>query len=293
MKTSILSDDVARKIRQIEIFTRRLLSGSLIGDARSAIKGTGYEFDQIREYSAGDDIRFIDWNASARMNTLLIKQYIEERSRTVILAIDVSKSEFFGSAEITKRETAAQLASALALVASFGNDRVGLLLFSDEVELYMPPRKSKFHVHRIMETLFSYQPKKKQTSISAALAYLAKLKIRDGIVFFVSDFIDADFSTYLSLVSRKYDLIAVRCLDTLETQLPAVGFLRVEDIETGTEIELDMRSGGARIISQYLENRVTEQNKVFKKYGIDILEITQNRPFIADIVRFFARRMRY
>lgn len=290
---AVISDEVKRNIRQIEIYTRRLLTGSLVGDTRSAIKGTGYEFDQIREYSLGDDIRFIDWNASARMNTLLIKQYVEERSRTVFLAVDISKSEFFGSSAETKRDRAAQLASVLALVASYGNDRVGLLLFSDEVESFLPPGRGKFHIQNIMETLFTYEPKKERTSISAALAHLARLKVRDGVVFLVSDFIDSDFGTYLPLVSRKYDLIAVRSLDKLETHLPSVGFLTIEDIETGAEIEVDMRANGAGVIAQFLESRVLEQDKLFKKYGIDLLEIADNRPFIADVVRFFRRRMRY
>lgn len=290
---TFISDEVRRNIRQIEIYTRRLLTGSMVGDTRSAIKGTGYEFDQIREYSLGDDIRFIDWNASARMNTLLIKQYVEERSRTVFLAVDISKSEFFGSAHETKRDRAAQLASVLALVASYGNDRVGLLLFSDQVEFFLPPGRGKFHVQNLMEILFTYEPKKERTQISAALAHLARLKVRDGVVFLVSDFIDSDFGTYLPLISRKYDLIAVRSLDKLEKLLPAVGFLTIEDIETGTEIEVDMRAHGAGAIAHFLETRVVEQNKLFKKYGIDLLEIADDRPFIADVVRFFRRRMRY
>lgn len=288
-----ISEEIARKIRQVEIYTRRLLIGSMVGDTRSAIKGTGYEFDQIREYLVGDDIRFIDWNASARMNTLLIKQYVEERSRTVFLAVDVSKSEFFGSTHTTKRDVAAQLASALALVASHGSDRVGLILFSDEVEYVLPPGQGTHHVHALMEAVFSYEPKKDRTQISAALAHLARLKVRDGIVFLISDFIDSDFSTYLPVVARKYDCIAVRCLDERETSLPPVGFLAIEDIETGQEVVIDARSGGARVISDYLGHRVAEQNKLFRKYGIDVLEVAENRPFIADLVRFFRRRMRY
>lgn len=293
VKTAQISEEITRKIRQIEIYTRRLLIGSMVGDTRSAIKGTGYEFDQIREYVVGDDIRFIDWNASARMNTLLVKQYIEERSRTVFLAVDVSKSEFFGSVSTTKRDVCAQLASALALVSSYGNDRVGLILFSDEIEYVLPPGQGRNHVRALMEAVFGYEPKKEKTQISAALAHLARLKVRDGIVFLISDFIDSDFTTYLPIVARKFDCIAVRCLDTRETNLPAVGFLTVEDIETGSEVVIDVRSKGAQVICNYLANRVIEQNNVFRKYGIDVLEVAENRPFVADIIRFFRRRMRY
>lgn len=287
------SEEINRKIRQIEIYTRRLLTGSMVGDTRSAIKGTGYEFDQIREYVVGDDIRFIDWNASARMNTLLVKQYTEERLRTIFLAVDVSKSEFFGSSQTTKRDLVAQLASALALVASHGNDRVGLILFSDEIEYVLPPGQGAHHVQALMQAVFGYAPKKDRTQISVALAHLAKLKVRDGIVFLISDFIDSDFTTYLPVVARKYDCIAVRCLDEKEVSLPSVGFLTIEDIETGQEVVIDARTVGAHAISNYLAHRVTEQNKLFKKYGIDVLEVAENRPFVADLVRFFRRRMRY
>src|SRR5690606_15018404 len=156
------------KIKQLEIFTRRLLNGSLVGDSRSAIKGTGFEFDQIREYSCGDDIRFIDWKSSARTNKLLVKQYIEERSRTVILAVDVSHSSIFGSGTLGKRDRIAEISCVLALVAQHGKDHVGLLLFSDDVCHYISPGSSLAHIHTIIETILTFDPIKSVTDISKA-----------------------------------------------------------------------------------------------------------------------------
>ena len=289
-----ISDDILRKIKQIEIYTKRLLNSSLVGDSRSAIKGTGFEFDQIREYQLGDDVRFIDWNSSARMNKLLVKQYIEERSRTILLAVDVSSSSFFGSAPTLKHDIMAQVASVLALVADCGKDRVGLLLFSDEVEHYIPPGRGKFHTRTLMEYLFGYKPKHSLTRIATAFEYLAQLKRKDAMAFIISDFIDDTLENpYLSLIARSYDLVAIRCLDMNEMQLPAIGFLTVEDRETGEEIVLDMRKHNKKIMHQFFENRLLEQNRLFKKYGIGLLDVSTARPFIGDIIRFFRRRMRY
>src|SRR5258707_662959 len=191
MKTkNLISPEIVSKIKQLEIFTRRLLNGSLVGDSRSAIKGTGFEFDQIREYNFGDDIRFIDWKASARNNKLLVKQYIEERSRTIFLAVDISHSSIFGSGLHNKHSRIVELASVLALVAQHGKDHVGLLMFSDTIASYIPPGNSLHHVHRIMETMLSFKPKQSKTDISKALQHLLSIKKSDAIVFLISDFID-------------------------------------------------------------------------------------------------------
>jgi uncharacterized protein (DUF58 family) len=290
-----ISHDIAAKIRHIEIYTRRMLSGALVGDSRSALKGTGLEFDQIREYQQGDDVRFIDWNASSRLNRLLVKEYIEERSRTVILAVDISQSNAFGSgkAEQVKRDVMAQVASVLALVAEYGRDRVGLILFSDEVELYIPPRQSIEHVRKIMQQLFTYQPRKKTTRIEAALEHVIKLKLRDAIVFVVSDFIDHSLGKMLPIAARMYDLIAVRCSDAQERALPNLGFLTIEDIETGGEALLDLRTIGARRVSALLKNFADEQAAKLKRSGAELLDVSNEQPFIGDIVRFFRRRMCY
>ena len=289
----MLSKDVAKKVRQIEIHTRRLLNGALVGDNRSALKGTGLDFDQIREYQEGDDVRFIDWNSSARMNKLLVKQYIEERSRTIILAVDVSQSGLFSSSHTLKRDVMAEVAGVLALVADYGNDHVALLLFSDEVELFIPPSKGKAQIHVLMEKLFSFKPKSKKTNITSTLKHLALLKKKDAVVFLISDFVDTGFEKLLAVVAKKYDCIAVRCLDTHERGLPSVGFLTVEDSETGQLVTIDTRRADDGILSHFFKKRISVQDTMFKKYGIDCLELSNKPVFIGDIIRFFRRRMRY
>ncbi len=293
-KHSFTTPDILKKIKQIEIHTRRLLRGALVGDSRSALKGTGFEFDQIREYQFGDDVRFIDWNASARMSKLLVKQYVEERSRTILLAVDVSGSSFLGSGDTLKHDIMAQIASVLALVADSGKDRIGLLLFSDEIELYIPPARGRGHVHTIMEKVFGYQTKSSHTKITAALKKLAQLKRKDAIVFLISDFIDSTIDpAYLSFVAKQYDLIAVRCLDRREHELPAVGFLPVMDSETKELVTLDLRKKKQPRVRQFMQDRLAQQNKLLKRYGVNILDIANNDLFVGELIRFFRRRMRY
>jgi uncharacterized protein (DUF58 family) len=293
-KKSVVSPEIVSKIKQLEIFTRRLLNGSLVGDSRSAIKGTGFEFDQIREYSFGDDIRFIDWKASARNDKLLVKQYIEERSRTIFLAVDVSLSSIFGSGLHNKNARIIELASVLALVAQHGKDHVGLLLFSDKVEAYIPPGSSLHHIHRIMEAVLSFAPKQSKTDISQALQHLLSVKKSDAIVFLVSDFIDDALDTYLAQAARKYDLIAVRCLDGNEKTIPAVGFITVEDLETGELVELDLRGTRNNDVKRFLAARIEQQNTLFKRRGIDLFDVSPDRTdYLSEMVKFFRRRMSY
>ncbi len=289
----LLSDDIIRKIKEIEIVTRRLLSGSLVGDTRSAQKGVGFEFDQLREYQQGDDVRCIDWRASARMNKLLIKQYVEERRRTILVAVDVSYSSFFSSSDLLAQDAFAQIASVLALVAEYGKDQIGLLLFSDTVEYYIPPAAGKFHVRKIMETVFTFKPRSKKTNIAIALEHMAKLKRKDAILFVLSDFIDIGFDRQLALASTMYDVIAVRYLDKNEKTLPAVGFLTIEDIETGEINTIDVSKKGSSPVNLFLHARLTEQNELFKKYGVSVIDIENDRNFVGDIIRFFRRRMSY
>ena len=288
-----LSQDIKRKIKQIEIHTKRLLNGALIGDSRSALKGTGFEFDQIREYQMGDDVRFIDWKATARSNKFLVKEYMEERSRVIVLAVDISGSSFFSSTDELKHDLMAQIASVLALVADYGNDYVGLLLFSDIVELFIPPRRGKFHTHAIMQSLFGYKPTHTGTDFMSVLKRLAQLKRNDVVVFLISDFIGPYVTSYWSIIAKKYDVIAIRCLDKNELAFPAVGFITVEDIETGQQITMDMRRRNEKKIASFLTARTQKQDKIFKKYGIDVLNIASNRPFVGDLIRFFRQRMRY
>ncbi len=295
MKKKYVSNELLKKIKQITITTKRLLRGSMVGDSRSAIKGTGFEFDQIREYAAGDDVRFIDWNASCRMNKLLIKQYTEERTRTILLAVDVSASGSFGSGTTLKRDILAQAASVLSIVSTVGKDRVGLILFSEEVELYIPPSRGQHHLFTIMRELFEYKAKQKTTCITAALKKLAQYKQRDAVCFLISDFIDSTGidSKLLSFIAQKHSLYAIRCLDVQETTLGSFGFLPIQDSETGAQLTLDLRGKQGATLRSFMKTRITEQNRLFKKHGVPILDITNNREWVAGLVRFFRRRMSY
>ena len=288
----MISKEIYKQIRQIEIHTKRLLSGSLVGQSSSAVKGSGFEFDQIREYQQGDDVRFIDWKSSARLDKLMTRKYIEERSRALVLEVDISGSSFFGSGKKTKYEIIAEIAGVLALAGDFARDRVSLLLFSDHVELFVPPKHGQKHVQYILEQLFSYKPKHVKTSIASALEYLAKFTLRDAIVFLVSDFISPSFSKALNIASKKYELIAIRCLDKNERAMPRVGFLPVVDDETGFMATIDTRSKKASV-NRYCHERLFEQNKLFHSCGVDLLEVSSEQQYINDIVRFFKKRLLY
>jgi len=289
----MLNPEIIKRIREIEIHTKRLLSGQLVGDYSSAKKGSGFEFDQIREYQLGDDVRFIDWKGTARAGKLLFKQYIEERNRTVVIAVDISSSALFSSAKTLKSDVMAEIAAVLALVADYGKDHAALILFSDEVELVVPANRGRKHIHYIMEKLFTARTEKKQTNISSALKHVANMRIKNGMLFLISDFIDTDFKRPLRIVAKKMDVVAIRCLDQNEQQFPNVGFLMVNDLETGKQVLLDTRKKNNRGISHFLTHRVTDQSTLFKKTGVDFLDIAPDKPFVGDVIRFFRRRMMY
>lgn len=286
----MVSNEVLKHIRQIEIYTKRLLRGSLVGQSSSAVKGSGFEFDQIREYQQGDDVRFIDWKSSARTNKLMVRQYIEERSRSIILAVDVSASGFFGSDVQSKYQVMTELAAVIALAADLAKDRVGLLLFSQEAELFIPPNSGQKHVRNLLEKLFSYQPKHKKTSVNTALEYVAKFRIKDAVIFLISDFISPSFEKALGIVAKRYEMIAVRCLDKNELEMPRVGLLTMVDCETGEEITVDARSKKTAA-NRFCRQRLFDQNKLFNKYGVDLFEVKSAQPYIRDMVRFFQKRM--
>jgi len=285
-----LPSDLLAKIRYLEIHTRRLLSGMQVGDYSTALKGSGLEFDQIRDYQEGDDIRFIDWNSSARMNKLLVRQYLEERNRIVLLVVDISDSTHFGSSDSLKSEVIAHIAGVLALVADYGKDCVGLLLCSDVVEAYIPPKRGRKHVHHIIRTLFEHRPISKRTSLNVALDHLMQHVSQKAMVIVVSDFIDSGYEKLLMTASRRYDLTAIRCLDSLEKQFPSVGFITACDAE-GKELLpfLDTRHR----LSDYLRERVAEQNLMFVRAGIDLFDCTPQISFMGDLVKFFRRRLMY
>lgn len=290
----MLSNEILTKIKHIEIYTRRILNNTLSGDSRSAMKGTGFEFDQIREYQIGDDVRYIDWKASVRMNTLLTKQYIEERSRTVILAVDCSGSTFLSSNEDLRVDTIARIASVLALVAEYGKDHVGLLMFTDKVELFIPPKRGRMHTRMIMERLFDCKPATTGTDLNIAFEYLARRSVGKSLVFMISDFItERPYTKYMSIIAKKHDLIAIRCLDMHETKFPSVGFLPIQDAETGALALLDTRGKNGKKLNTLLAERIIEQDYLFKQHGIDVLNVRIDRSFMGELISFFRRRMMY
>jgi len=285
----MLKEEIKKKIRLIQIHARKVLSGNLIGDYTTAIKGTGTEFDQIREYQQGDDVRFIDWKSSARSGKLLVKQYFEERDRAIIIVVDISASLFFSSNSEFKYEIAAQIASVLAIAGYYSKDKVGLVLFNDQVIKFIPPKLGYSHSYYIMENLFGIEKSNGATDIKVALEFVSKNIKKKSIVFLISDFItDKDFQKSLKIVANNFDLIAVRCIDNLEKKLPESVFLNLNDIESGKESTVNMNHYSNLILAK----RVDDQNKLFKKNKIDFIDINvRNKNFVNDIVLFFKNRM--
>ena len=283
-----LSKEILQKVRNIEIHTRRLLSGTLIGDYSSAKKGSGLEFDQIRDYQEGDDIRFIDWKGTARQDKLLIREYIEERNRVIMLVVDGSASTFFGSSEELKSELFAQIASVLALVADYGKDQVGLILFSDQVQTVIPPKGGRQHIRLIMETLFGHQPAG-TTSFEPAFHRLIQMNRKDAIVFLISDFIvGSGYEKLLRIVCKKYDTIAILCFDRCEQELPDVGFLSVRDPETGL---VGLLKTGSKNLALHMKEWHKEVKFMLKKCGADLIELEVQKPFMGELIRFCRQRM--
>ncbi len=283
-----LSKEILQKVRNIEIHTRRLLSGTLIGDYSSAKKGSGLEFDQIRDYQEGDDIRFIDWKGTARQDKLLIREYIEERNRVIMLVVDGSASTFFGSSEELKSELFAQIASVLALVADYGKDQVGLILFSDQVQTVIPPKGGRQHIRLIMETLFGHQPAG-TTSFEPAFHRLIQMNRKDAIVFLISDFIvGSGYEKLLRIVCKKYDTIAILCFDRCEQELPDVGFLSVRDPETGL---VGLLKTGSKDLALHMKEWHKEVKFMLKKCGADLIELEVQKPFMGELIRFCRQRM--
>lgn len=289
----MLDNQIKSRIKKIKILTRRLMASALSGDYLSAFKGSGLEFHQIRDYVPGDDVRFIDWNSSAKMNKIMIKQFVEERERTILLVFDLSSSTFVSSKEELKHDAMANVAAMLAFIAHENKDKVGALFFSDVVEHWITPSKGNIHLANIMKHLFESKPERKGTNIAQALRFLISLKKRGAIVFFISDFIDASTESFdlLKIARREYDFIAVRVTDQTEHTLPDIGLLEVQDSETGMISTIDTRRG-PHGVSFFLTKRMAEQKRLFEKLRIDHIDIMTGRPFFNDIARFFKQRIR-
>jgi uncharacterized protein (DUF58 family) len=288
-----MNDEIRKKIKKLIIYTKRCMQGTLAGDYLSAFKGSGLEFDQIREYQMGDDIRRIDWNTSAKMDKIMVKQFIEERDRNVILAIDVSKSSLFSSQKELKKETIAQVAAALSYVAAQNKDRIGVLFFSDRVEKWITPARGMVHFGKIMESIFSLKPSGQETNIKEAISFLIGLKKRNSIVFMLSDWIDEveNYEKLLKVARCKYDFIGMRFLDLCETEFPDIGYLDVQDLESGGTYTINT-SDVKNSVQTFLKARQIAQDRLFQSHKIDLLNITVGKPFVNDLISFFHKRIR-
>lgn len=287
----MIAPEVQKKVSRIQLHVKKLLQGFLLGDYRSLQKGYGLEFEQLRDYQLGDDIRFIDWKSTARMNKMLVKEYIHEQTKTIMVALDVSASNFYSSAPILKKDLMQQIASVLAFAADYSKARVGLLLFSDCVELYIPPRMGTAHTTAILKKIWEFEPGHKRTKIKNALEFLAKISKKDTLLFMISDFIDGEpFFKELGIIAQRYDAIMVRCHDTLEKEMPPLGYVHVKDSETGQHLLLNTKKM-VHDLNHFLKKRFTLQSDCFRKYALDCVDIMPRDEYIDRLIAFFARRL--
>ena len=285
--------EILKKIRRLELRTRRLVNSSFSGHYHSVFKGRGMNFEEVREYISGDDIRSIDWNVTARMNTPYVKKFTEERELTVMLLVDVSASGTFGSIELSKRELAAEVAALLAFSAINNQDKVGLLLFSEDVELFIAPKKGRLHTLRLIREMLYFQPRGRRTNLAAALEYLNKLISRRAVVFVISDFLAPDYSKPLTVTSRRHDLVAMPVIDPGEERLPNVGLITFEDAETGEQVEINTSSSGIREAFAAEEKRRRKNlDKLFGSRGVDVVPLATDEDYLIPLRAFFERRER-
>lgn len=294
--------EILRKVRQIEISSNRLVSEALAGSYHSAFKGQGIDFEEVREYQPGDEVRSIDWNVTARMNIPFVKQYREERELTIVLLVDLSASGLFGSIEQSKRERLAELAALLAFSADRNNDKVGLMLFTGDVEKYLPPAKGQKHVLRILREILFHKPKRKDTNLRASLHFLNSVMKRRAVVFLLSDFMIPSYEDEeespedillkeLSTTRRRHDLICARVSDPRETELPDVGRILLEDAETGEMVEVNTSDEAFR--SRYAESNAAHAKEFGKRLlrrGIDHFDFSTGADYVKRLREFFKLR---
>ncbi len=283
--------EILKKVRRIEITTRSVVNDVFAGEYHSVFKGRGMDFSEVREYSIGDDVRTIDWNVTARMNRPYVKVFEEERELTVMLMVDASSSGEFGTVNQMKGEIAIEICALLAFSAIKNNDKVGLIIFTDKVEKFVPPKKGKTHVLRVIRELFYHEPQSSKTDIGVALEYLNRIANRRSVVFLVSDFMSEGFEKALQIVNKKHDMVAITIRDPREISLPNVGFIELEDAETGEVFLLDTADPSIREnFSQQSTRKQEELEKLFKSMSVDHVAISTDRPYVDPLIRFFRMR---
>lgn len=291
IKLKMDTKELLKKVRKIEIKTKGLSSQVFSGEYHSAFKGRGMAFSEVREYMPGDEIRTIDWNVTARFNRPYVKVFEEERELTVMLIVDISASESFGTKEMLKREIIAELCAVLAFSATQNNDKIGLTLFTDQIELYVPPKKGKKHILRIIRELIEFQPTGKKTDIKEALRYFTNMVKKRSIAFIVSDFMDDNFEDALKVANKKHDIVALKIEDEIENEIPNVGLIQLKDNETGQTKWINTSSKKTR--TKYKANAIKrnrELKEIFRKAGVDYTTIATNRPYIIPLMNLFKQR---
>ena len=293
--------EILKKIRQIELRTNRLVNETLGGQYHSVFKGQGMNFEEVREYQPGDEVRTIDWNVTARMNHPFVKKFVEERELTLMLVVDLSASGLFGSVNQSKRELAAEIASVLAFSAIRNNDKVGLILFTDDVEQFMPPRKGRRHVLRVIREILFFEPQRRGTNLTGALDFLNRVTAHRAIAVVISDFLTAEetptdgsaLQVTLRQANRRHDVVAVQIVDRYETELPALGRLLLQDAESGEVVEVNTSSAAHRRMFES-QNAAALKNldRTFRSARIDSIRVRTGEPYAAALGRFFETRER-
>jgi len=292
----MLPPELIRTIRRIEIRTRHLVNDSFAGEYQAIFKGRGMEFDEVRQYQPGDEVRTIDWNVTARMGEPFVKRYVEERELTVMLAFDASASGHFGTAGRLKREIAAELGAVLAFSAISNNDKVGLLAFTDRIELHIPPRKGRRHVLRLIRDLLAFEPTGRGTDVALALDRLNHVLKRRAIIFLISDFlvpIPGGYEQALLVTNRRHDLVAVSLTDPREITWPAVGLVALEDAETGAQLWVDSGDSGWReAFARQAAARQAARDAVLTHAQVDRIDVTVGQDYVGPLLAFFEMRAR-
>ncbi len=285
------ASSLLKKVRKIEIKSKGLSNHIFAGEYHTAFKGTGMAFSEVREYQSGDDIRSIDWNVTARYNTPFVKIFEEEREMTVMLLIDVSASGDFGTNKQYKKDLATEIAAVLAFSAIKNNDKVGVIFFSDRIEKFIIPKKGKSHILRIIREIVSLKPDSKGTDVSMALEYFNSVIKKRSICFLLSDFTSAPFSKPLKIASKKHDIVGVRIHDKRESEMPNIGLVPMQDMETDKLVYVDTSDKEIRLnYSKTRSQKIKELNKIFETNGVDLVQISTGEDYVKPLVNFFKRR---
>jgi len=287
------TSDLLKKVRKIELKTRGLSNHIFAGEYHTAFKGRGMAFSEVREYQPGDDIRTIDWNVTARFNTPFIKVFEEERELTVMLVIDVSGSKNFGTQKQMKQELVTELSAVLAFSAIQNNDKIGVIFFSDKVEKFIPPKKGKSHILRIIRELIAFEPENKGTDIGEALRYFNNVIKKRAVCFVISDFMGDNFEAPLKIANKKHDIVSIRISDVREEELPDVGLVQMKDAETGVVKWID--TGNKQIRENYKKNYLKNKeivNQLFKNSGVDTIQLRTDMDYIKPLIQFFKNRVK-